>query len=74
MNAKLLAVLFAGYKRVLSPMIHAVGISNCVYLPTCSDYAHGAILKHGWLRGSALAVARVARCHPWSKGGFDPVP
>lgn len=74
MNGWLLRLLFTGYKKVLSPMIHAFGVSNCVYLPTCSEYAYGAISKHGWPRGCALAAARVARCHPWSKGGFDPVP
>lgn len=74
MRQWLLRVVFGGYKQVLSPMVHALGISNCIFLPTCSDYAQGAILKHGWLRGTALAAARVARCHPWGKGGFDPVP
>ncbi len=74
MTRWLTGVLFAVYKGVVSPMVHAFGLSQCIFLPTCSEYAHGAILKHGWLRGTALTAARIARCHPWGKGGFDPVP
>jgi putative membrane protein insertion efficiency factor len=47
---------------------------RCRFLPTCSEYAAEAIQKHGSLRGSWLAVKRVARCHPWGGHGFDPVP
>ena len=65
---------FAAYKRVLSPMLHAVGVSNCIYLPTCSEYAYVAVERYGLLRGGRLALARVARCHPLAKGGLDPVP
>jgi putative membrane protein insertion efficiency factor len=65
---------FAIYRRLLSPMIHSLGVSRCIYLPTCSEYAHIAILRHGLLRGSALAAARIARCNPMAKGGVDPVP
>jgi putative membrane protein insertion efficiency factor len=66
--------LMRGYKRVLSPVVHSLGIGGCRFLPTCSDYAYAAIVKHGWLRGTALALRRLSRCHPFSKGGFDPVP
>ena len=69
-----LKVGFGIYKRVLSPILHAVGVSQCIFLPTCSEYAYIAISRHGWVRGSALAIARIARCHPLSKGGLDPVP
>ncbi len=65
---------FAAYKRVLSPMLHAVGVSNCIYLPTCSEYAYVAVERYGLIRGGRLALARVARCHPLAKGGLDPVP
>lgn len=72
--------LLAIYKRWLAPGMHAVGgaltpmASACRYQPTCSEYAAVAIARHGWIRGCALAVWRVLRCHPWSRGGFDPVP
>ena len=62
------------YKRVLSPVLHAVSVSQCKYLPTCSEYAYVAVVRHGWLRGGWLALRRLARCHPFSKGGLDPVP
>ena len=74
MNTKILDVFFLIYKRVFSPILHTFGVSNCIYLPTCSEYARIAIERHGWLRGSGLAVRRIARCNPLSKGGLDPVP
>jgi putative membrane protein insertion efficiency factor len=74
MSARLLELLFAVYRRALSPMLHSFGVSNCIFLPTCSEYAYVAIARHGWLRGGALAVRRLARCHPLGKGGADPVP
>jgi len=48
--------------------------TGCRYLPTCSVYAEEAIRGHGPVRGSALAVRRLARCHPWGGHGVDPVP
>ncbi len=65
---------FLGYKQVVSPVLHAVGVSRCIFLPTCSEYAFVALSRHGVWRGLRLAAARVARCHPLGKGGFDPVP
>jgi len=68
------------YKRWISPPLHALGGTllpmrgGCRYLPTCSEYAAIAIARHGWARGAALAAGRLLRCHPWSRGGFDPVP
>lgn len=47
---------------------------RCRFVPTCSTYAVDAITVHGALRGSLLAVKRIARCHPWNPGGVDPVP
>ncbi|SEG18382.1 hypothetical protein SAMN05421819_2096 [Bryocella elongata] len=67
-------IFFSVYKKLLSPALHAFGFSQCKYLPTCSEYGYAAVVKHGWLRGGWLAVRRVARCHPWAAGGFDPVP
>ena len=46
----------------------------CKYEPTCSCYAEQAVRSHGVVRGLALATWRLARCNPWSKGGYDPVP
>jgi uncharacterized protein len=62
------------YKSVLSPLLHAFSPSQCLYLPTCSEYAYVALVRFGVLRGSWLALRRLARCHPFAKGGLDPVP
>jgi putative membrane protein insertion efficiency factor len=48
--------------------------TGCRYLPTCSSYAEEAIRLHGPVRGSGLALRRLARCHPWGGHGVDPVP
>ncbi|MDI4657501.1 membrane protein insertion efficiency factor YidD [Xanthobacter autotrophicus] len=47
---------------------------QCRYLPTCSDYAEEAVMRHGALAGSVMATARICRCHPWGGHGYDPVP
>jgi uncharacterized protein len=58
------------YQRVISPMLpHA-----CRFVPTCSQYAIEAIECHGATRGGLLAAARLLRCHPFARAGFDPVP
>ncbi len=71
---RLLLALLAFYKRWLSPALHAVSPGGCKFLPTCSEYAAVAIATHGPLRGCALAAWRLLRCHPFTPGGFDPVP
>ena len=47
---------------------------SCIYTPTCSQYAVEAISKYGAWKGGFLAVKRILRCHPFHKGGYDPVP
>lgn len=71
---RIAGALFAAYRRALSPALHAFSLSRCKYLPTCSEYAYTAIVRYGWLRGGWLALHRLGRCHPFSPGGFDPVP
>jgi len=71
---RILLAMLAFYRRWLSPAIHSLGVGGCRYLPTCSEYAQVAIAVHGPIRGVALALARLLRCHPFSRGGLDPVP
>lgn len=58
------------YKRAVSPMLPPA----CRYTPTCSEYAIEAIERHGLARGGYLAIRRLFSCHPFARGGFDPVP
>lgn len=58
------------YQKYISPMHRPC----CKYYPTCSAYAVEAIEIHGAVKGGFLAVWRIIRCNPFSKGGFDPVP
>ncbi len=62
--------LLRAYKWMLSPLLPAA----CRYVPTCSEYAMEAVDRYGIMRGGAMSVWRVLRCHPLVKGGFDPVP
>jgi putative membrane protein insertion efficiency factor len=71
---RFLLALLAFYKRWLSPALHSLHPGGCKYLPTCSEYAAMAIAIHGPMRGTALAAWRLLRCHPFTRGGFDPVP
>lgn len=59
------------YRKYLSGM---KGGCTCKYYPTCSQYGLEAIEKYGALKGGVLAVWRILRCNPFSKGGYDPVP
>ena len=58
------------YKVAVSPLLPPA----CRYTPTCSEYAMEAIERHGVWTGGWLATRRVLSCHPWSRGGYDPVP
>src|SRR5580658_5469337 len=71
---RILLALLAVYRRWISPALHSISPGGCKFVPTCSEYAQVAIAAHGPLRGSALAAWRLLRCHPFTRGGFDPVP
>ena len=68
--ARLLIVPVTGYRRLISPLLPPV----CRFYPSCSEYALEALRTHGAVRGLWLAVRRLARCHPFNAGGYDPVP
>ena len=70
MAQRFLLALIRGYQRFLSPLLG----SNCIYQPTCSQYTYEAIARHGIWRGTWLGIKRIARCHPFHAGGYDPVP
>jgi uncharacterized protein len=71
---RLLLATLAFYRRWLSPAIHSITPGGCRYQPTCSEYAQMAIATHGPVRGAALAIWRLLRCHPFARGGLDQVP
>lgn len=58
------------YKKYISPMKS----TKCPYIPSCSQYGLEAIEKYGALKGGFMALWRIIRCNPFSKGGYDPVP
>ena len=70
MVQRLFLRLIRFYQRFISPGLG----SNCRFYPTCSQYTYEAIEKYGVVRGGWLGVRRIARCHPFNKGGYDPVP
>lgn len=74
---RIVHILFKLYWAFLSPDHSWLKIffplGACRYTPTCSVYASQAINQHGW-RGVGLAIKRVSRCHPYARGGYDPVP
>src|ERR1700761_3118299 len=68
--ARLLMMPIAGYRRFISPLLGP----RCRFAPSCSEYAFDALAEHGAVRGLWLAARRIARCHPFHAGGYDPVP
>lgn len=68
--AKIVLKLISAYQYFISPMLG----SHCRFHPSCSAYAREAIEKHGLIRGLALGLKRIGRCHPFHPGGLDPVP
>lgn len=68
--ARVLTSAIGLYQRVVSPLLPR----SCRFEPTCSTYAMEAVRTHGAVRGSVLALRRIARCHPWNDGGVDHVP
>lgn len=70
LSVRLGLLMVRGYQLVLSPFAGGA----CRFEPSCSAYAMEAITEHGLVRGGWLAIRRVARCHPLSQPGFDPVP
>ena len=67
---KLFLFIIKFYRKYISPMKS----TKCPYIPSCSEYGMEAIEKYGALKGGALALWRIIRCNPFSKGGYDPVP
>jgi putative membrane protein insertion efficiency factor len=68
--ARLLISLIEIYRNMISPLRPP----SCRFTPTCSQYAVDALRTYGLIRGTWLAVARLARCGPWHRGGWDPIP
>ncbi|WP_350303051.1 membrane protein insertion efficiency factor YidD [Pediococcus acidilactici] len=65
-----LLMLVRGYQRVISPLFPP----SCRYYPTCSNYMVGALKHFGALQGTLMGIARILRCNPFVRGGYDPVP
>ena len=59
-----------GYQMTLSPLM----LTQCRFTPTCSRYTYEAVERYGALRGGWMGIRRIVRCHPFARGGYDPVP
>jgi len=68
--SRLATVAILAYQQVVSPWLPPA----CRFAPTCSEYARQALLEHGLARGAWLALRRLACCHPFHRGGYDPPP
>ena len=67
---KLVLLLIRFYQKMISPLTPP----SCRFYPTCSHYGVEAVETHGVIKGLCLTIVRVSKCHPFHKGGFDPVP
>ena len=67
---RLVQAVIRSYQLLISPLLPP----SCRFTPSCSQYALEAVGRHGAVRGTWLAACRLARCHPFHPGGFDPVP
>ena len=70
MSARLLLGAVRAYQWCLRPLLPR----SCRFYPSCYDYAHEALTRHGVWRGGRMSAWRVCRCGPWHPGGYDPVP
>jgi uncharacterized protein len=67
---QLALILIRAYQVTLSSLLGG----HCRFFPSCSRYTYEAIQRYGWLRGTWMGLKRVGRCHPFARGGYDPVP
>ncbi|NDL68088.1 membrane protein insertion efficiency factor YidD [Anaerotalea alkaliphila] len=70
MGTKIALLLISLYRKYISPLKRP----SCIYMPTCSSYAYEAFSKYGFFKGFFLSMKRILRCHPFHRGGYDPVP
>lgn len=68
---RILITVIKAYRKYISPLKRT---PSCIYTPTCSLYAIQALERYGALKGTYLTIRRILRCHPFHKGGYDPVP
>jgi hypothetical protein len=71
---KIVIILIKFYKAVFSPLLTSLFGNGCRYSPTCSTYSIEAIERHGIIKGGKLSMKRISSCHPFSEGGYAPVP
>jgi putative membrane protein insertion efficiency factor len=67
---RVLQAVIRAYQVTISPVF----AGSCRYYPSCSQYTYEAVTRYGWLRGSWMGMKRIGRCHPFARGGYDPVP
>lgn len=68
--SRFVLALIRGYQLTLSRVLGG----GCRFYPSCSHYTYEAVSRYGWAKGSWLGARRIARCHPFNAGGYDPVP